>query len=72
MDSERRAYTQAEEVALTTQVDGHCPLCGDPLFYRKKGRSFKGYELAHIYPLNPSVEEAALLATVERLSTDVN
>jgi len=72
MDSERRSYSSAEELALTTQVDGHCPLCGAALFYRKNGRSFKGYELAHVYPLNPSAEEAALLAGVELLSTDVN
>jgi hypothetical protein len=68
----RRPYSAAEELALTTQVDGHCPFCGCALFYKKKNRTFKGYQLAHIYPLNPSPAESAVLATVERLSADVN
>src|SRR5262245_18972607 len=72
MTSERRPYTAAEELSLTTQVAGNCPLCGVPLFHKKKGRSYKAYELAHIYPLNPTAEEALVLAGVERLSTDVN
>ena len=28
MAIERRSYTPAEEIALTTQVEGCCPLCG--------------------------------------------
>jgi HNH endonuclease len=72
MAFERRSYTPAEEIALTTQVEGYCPLCGAPLFYKKKGRTYRGYELAHIYPLNPKPEEAEELKGVELLSTDRN
>jgi hypothetical protein len=78
MSRERRSYSQAEEIALTTQVDGHCPICDKPLFYTKKvgkpprPRQFKAYELAHIYPLNPTPDERAELAAVELLHEDVN
>jgi HNH endonuclease len=69
---ERRSYTPAEEIALTTQVEGCCPLCGTALFYKKKGRIYRYYELAHIYPLNPKSTEAEELKDVELLSADRN
>jgi hypothetical protein len=72
MTLERRSYTTAEEIALTTQVEGCCPLCGASLFYKKKGRTYRSYELAHIYPLNPKLEEAEELKDVELLSADRN
>jgi hypothetical protein len=68
----RRTYTQAEELALTTQVGGFCPLCDELLFYAKKNRNYREYELAHIYPLNPSAEEEEELKDVARLHSDVN
>ena len=72
MALERRTYTPAEEIALTTQVEGYCPLCGTALFYKKRGRNYRCYELAHIYPLNPTPAEAEELKDVELLSTDRN
>lgn len=72
MANARRQYSPAEELALTTQVDGYCPLCDSPLFYEKRKQKFKGYELAHIYPLNPRQEELRELEGVELLSDDVN
>lgn len=72
MTLERRSYTPAEEIALTTQVEGCCPLCGTALFYKKKGRTYRYYELAHIYPLNPKQVEEDELKDVELLSADRN
>ena len=72
MALERRSYTPAEEIALTTQVEGCCPLCGTVLFYKKKGRTHRHYELAHIYPLNPKPSEVEELKDVELLSADRN
>lgn len=48
-------YSAAQQTALVTQVNRVCPLCVELLYYKKKGRSFKDYELAHIYPLNPDL-----------------
>lgn len=70
--SKRKQYGAAQNVALTSQVDGVCPLCDEPLFYKKGGKSYKSYEIAHIYPLNPTQAEIDLLKNEERLSQDVN
>lgn len=72
MTNARRTYTQAEELALTTQVGGLCPLCDDQLFYIKKNQSFKHYQLAHIYPLNPTPSEVTELKGAVLLHSDVN
>ena len=72
MTNTRRDYNNAEVAALLSQVSSRCPLCDDPLFYRKKQRQYKGYELAHIYPLNPRPEEVVELTSSPRLCADVN
>jgi hypothetical protein len=72
MSNPRKKYSEAQNVALVSQVSRVCPLCTEPLFYEKHGKSSKNYELAHIYPLNPTLEEELLLKYEERLSDDVN
>lgn len=72
MSNLRKKYTEAQNVALLSQVSRVCPLCAEPLFYKKNGKSYKNYEIAHIYPLNPTPEEIVLLEHEERLSSDVN
>ena len=72
MSSKRIKFTLAQEIALVSQVERVCPLCSDPLFDKKKTRSYKNYEIAHIYPLNPLPEEKELLENEERLSKEVN
>jgi hypothetical protein len=72
MTTGRRTVTPAEEVALVSQVENICPVCGEALFYKKNGRAYKSYEIAHVYPLNPTEAEAILLDGQERLSADIN
>lgn len=72
MSKDRKKYTPAQETALVTQVDRVCPLCTEPLFYKKNSKSYKNFDIAHIYPLNPTPEEEELLQNEERLSDDVN
>lgn len=72
MSHKRRRPTSNELIELLAEVDRVCPLCSKPLQYRKKGKLHNRLEVAHIYPLNPTDEEANLLANEERLSTDVN
>ncbi|OTA18060.1 hypothetical protein Xvie_00746 [Xenorhabdus vietnamensis] len=72
MGNKRHQYSSAQNVALVAQVSRVCPLCDEPLFYQKNGKSYKNYEIAHIYPLNPSDAEVELLKSEERLSKDVN
>jgi hypothetical protein len=72
MALERRSYTPAEEIALIAQVESCCPLCGTLLFYKKNGRNYRHYEMAHIYPLNPKPAEVEELKDVELLNADRN
>ena len=72
MSNLRKKYSDAQNVALLSQVNRVCPFCAEPLFYKKGGKSYKNYEIAHIYPLNPTPEEKLLLEHEERLSDDVN
>jgi len=72
MSNDRINYTPAQNISLVTQVNRICPLCAEELFYKKKGKSYKQYEIAHIYPLNPTDEETLLLTNETRLSDDVN
>jgi hypothetical protein len=72
MTEKRIKYKNADHIALATQVDGRCPRCRKKLFYIKQGRTQNGYELAHIYPLNPTPSEINLLAGEERLHSDPN
>ena len=72
MSNPRKKYSPAQNIALLSQVRNVCPLCAEPLFYQKGGKSHKQYEIAHIFPLNPTTEEAKLLEYEARLSTDVN
>jgi hypothetical protein len=69
----RRKLSPPEEISLMTQVQRVCPLCSSPIFYTKNdGRTQKGYEIAHIYPLNPTRDEIKLLASEEQLAIDPN
>ncbi|MEX1257372.1 MAG: ABC-three component system protein [Gemmatimonadota bacterium] len=72
MAKNRKGLKPADELALLTQVGGRCPLCSKRLFYKKRGRRYKDYDTAHIYPLNPTLLEQAELQTAPRLSTDPN
>lgn len=71
-NNKRKTYTPAQEIIFLAQVDRQCPLCPKPLFYKKNGKTFKNYEIAHIYPLNPTEEEKELLKNEELLDIDVN
>ena len=72
MSNVRKKYSNAQNATLLSQVNRLCPLCAEPLFYKKKGKSYKNYEIAHIYPLNPSDTESTLLASEDKLTEDVN
>jgi len=72
MGNKRKSYSEAQNALFLSQVNRVCPLCTEPLFYSKKGRTYKNYEIAHIYPLNPTSDEIILLKNEKRLNADVN
>lgn len=68
----RKHPTANENIELVAQVDNICPLCSKRLLDKNNGQRFKRFEVAHIYPLNPTKAEQALLMGEERLSNDPN
>lgn len=72
MQDNRRTPTENENLILFSEVEGICPLCAKSLIYTKGGKQYKIFEGAHIYPLNPSAHEIAILKDEEKLSDDVN
>ncbi|KIL20595.1 MULTISPECIES: ABC-three component system protein [Bacillus] len=69
---ERRNLTPQENAILLAEVGSLCPIDAKTLTYEKKGRQYKSWEGAHIYPLNPTEEEIELLKDEERIHEDVN
>lgn len=59
-------------IYLSMEVGSHCPKCGIKLVYKKSKTLQKQYEIAHIYPLNPTAEELEILKDVDKRSEDPN
>jgi len=63
MTKKRESYSPDEHSILYAETGGRCPLCSASILHKKKGskKPIKGYEVAHIYPLNPTkAQEEAL------------
>jgi 5-methylcytosine-specific restriction endonuclease McrA len=63
MATKRDSYDENEHSILYAETGGCCPLCTLPILFKKKGskKTSKGYEVAHIYPLNPTKSQAEAL-----------
>lgn len=57
----RKSFSENTQQFLYDEVKGICPLCSLPLIYEKNNKLYKSFEIAHIYPLNPTKEEIELL-----------
>lgn len=67
MSEKRVKYTEMQKTILYNQTNGICPRCQNLLYYRKDGTLYKSYEIAHIYPLNPTKHEEKILENEEKL-----
>jgi hypothetical protein len=63
MTEKRESYSDNEHSILYAETGGACPLCTLPILLKKPGskKPIKGYELAHIYPLNPTPAQVKAL-----------
>ncbi len=63
MANKRESYTGNENSILYAETGGCCPLCSQPIIFQKKGskKPTKCYEIAHIYPLNPTQAQVTAL-----------
>ena len=63
MATKRDSYSVHEHSILYAETCGCCPLCTLPILFKKMNskKPSKGYEVAHIYPLNPTQSQAMAL-----------
>lgn len=63
MAEKREKYSDHEHSILYAEAGGCCPLCSLPILFKKPGskKPTKGYEVAHIYPLNPTASQVQAL-----------
>ncbi|OYT80880.1 MAG: HNH endonuclease [Pseudomonas sp. PGPPP2] len=73
MANARVKFHPEEHSMLYGETGGACPLCTQPIIFRKAGSKnpSKGYEVAHIYPLNPTAPQALAL-TGYTIPADIN
>jgi len=64
MVTKRDSYSDNEHSILYGETGGCCPLCALPILFQKTGsrKPSRGYQIAHIYPLNPTLSQAKALA----------
>jgi hypothetical protein len=60
------------KMSLLCDVDGSCPLCRRNLFVKKEKKNIRVFDVAHIYPLNPTPHELNILKGEEILSSDID
>ena len=70
-NEKRKTFSENTRQFLYDEVRGYCPICGKKLSYEKNGRLYKSFQIAHIYPVNPTEEQIDLLKNEER-PDDVN
>lgn len=73
MANKRESYSDNEHSILYAETGGCCPLCHTPILFKKPGsrKPIKGYEIAHIYPLNPTkAQKEALIGN--QVPEDIN
>ena len=64
---ERQKSTDSDIRLYLREVNYHCPLCGKELQSRKQTKRNKLFEIAHIYPNRPTIEQYERLHSQERL-----
>lgn len=64
MANDRKSYNESESNLLVREVSGMCPLCAKELHFLKGSKPSKGFEIAHIYPLNPTPAQVVALENI--------
>ena len=60
----RKNPTSNQEQLYFAEVGGVCPLCGKNLMYIGKTKYVKQYQIAHIYPCNPTQKDLIVLSGI--------
>lgn len=68
----RANVSDTVKMSLLCEVQGKCPLCNRKLVVKKKGKTVRVFDVAHIYPLNANDREKELLKDEELLTSDID
>lgn len=68
----RASVNDTVKMSLLCEVDGSCPLCRRDLVVKKNKKNVRVFDVAHIYPLNATDHELAILKGEVRLSNDID
>jgi len=72
MKARRANVNDTVKMSLLCEAQGSCPLCSRSLVVRKSGKTVRVFDVAHIYPLNPTGHEKEILANEEVLADDID
>lgn len=67
---DRQKPTAAQELIYLGEVQDKCPKCGKPLVRPGTRKVNKEFEVAHIFPCNPTADDLAVLEGVELYGHD--
>lgn len=68
----RGNVTDTVKMSLLCEIKGSCPLCRRDLIIKRKGKKVRVFDVAHIFPLNPTPHEEIILKGEELLSDDID
>lgn len=66
-NADRARLSDAEKAELLAEVNQRCPLCYKSLISAKGARTFKDYQIAHIYPHSATTEQFLTLENLPRV-----
>ena len=73
LDKHKRAnVNDTVKMSLICEVQGRCPVCRTALVVKKNKKNVRVFDVAHIYPLNPTDDERVFLSGEEVLSDDID
>jgi acetolactate synthase small subunit len=73
MASVRRAnVNETIKMSLLCEVKGLCPLCYKELIKQDSKKTVRVFDVAHIYPLNPTPHEIELLKKEDKITEDID
>lgn len=71
--TDRGNVNDTSKMYLLSEVQSRCPLCNCPLIVKKTNKSnIRVFDVAHIYPLNPTEQEKQLLLNEEKITQEID
>lgn len=71
--TDRKDVNDTSKMYLLSEVQSRCPICNCSLMVKKTNKSnVRGFDVAHIYPLNPTESEKQLLLNEKKITQEID